>query len=70
MGEKVVWNFELNVVKEYLSKFYSTNFACIREYLANAISAQFKANNNTIKVEIYPNRIAIVIKIILDFSTQ
>lgn len=60
MGEKVVWNFELNVVKEYLSKFYSSSFACIREYVANAIAAQFKANvNDPIKVEIYPNRIVI-----------
>jgi len=60
LGEKVVWNFELNVVKEYLSKFYSSNFACIREYLANAIAAQVKANvNDPIKVEIYPDRIVI-----------
>jgi len=60
LGEKVVWNFELNVVKEYLSKFYSSNFACIREYVANAIAAQFKADvNDPIKVEIYPDRIII-----------
>jgi len=60
LGEKVVWNFELNVVKEYLSKFYRSDFACIREYLANAIAAQFKADvNDPIKVEIYPDRIVI-----------
>ena len=46
LGKKVVWNFELNVVKEYLSKFYRSDFACIREYLANAIAAQFKADVN------------------------
>jgi len=46
LSEKVVWNFELNVVKEYLSKFYSSSFACIREYVANAIAAQFKADVN------------------------
>lgn len=60
MGEKVVWNFELNVIKEYLSRFYSSKFACIREYIANAIAAQFKANvKDPIRVEIHPDRIVI-----------
>ncbi len=58
--EKVSWNFELNVIKEYLSKFYSSDFACIREYVANAIAAQHRAGvKDPVYVEITPERIVV-----------
>lgn len=57
---KFKWGFELNVVKDYLSRFYSTSFACLREYVANAIAAQMRASvYDPIYVEITPNRIVV-----------
>ena len=58
--EKVVWNFELDIIKEYLSRFYCSDFACIREYVANAIAAQHRAGvTDPIYVEISPERIVV-----------
>ena len=60
VAEKVSWNFELNVIKEYLSKFYNSDFACLREYIANAIAAQHRAGvADPIYVEISPERIVV-----------
>ncbi len=62
---EIKWNFELNVIKEYLSRFYRSDFACIREYVANAIAAQHRAGvsypvvNDPVYVEISPERIVI-----------
>ena len=57
---KLTWNFELNVVKEYLSKFYTSDFACLREFVANAIAAQMRCNIKVpVHVEIHPDRIII-----------
>ena len=54
------WGFELNVVKDYLSRFYNSSFACLREYVANAIAAQMRAGvNDPIYVEITPDRIVV-----------
>ncbi len=58
--EKLNWMFELNVVKEYLSRFYGSKSACVREYVANAIAAQHRACvNDPVYVEITPERIVI-----------
>lgn len=57
---RFAWNFELSVVKDYLSRFYSEPFACLREYVANAIAAQMRAGvYDPIYVEITPERIVV-----------
>ncbi|ADC64717.1 ATP-binding region ATPase domain protein [Ferroglobus placidus DSM 10642] len=59
-SERISWNFELNVIKEYLSRFYYSDFACIREYVANAIAAQHAAGvKDAIHVEITPGKIVV-----------
>lgn len=59
-SERISWNFELNVIKEYLSRFYRSEFACLREYVANAIAAQHAAGvDDPVYVEITPERIVV-----------
>ena len=60
MKQQLKWDYEPEVIKEYLSKFYESPFACVREYVANAIAAHHRAGvKDPVVVEITPKKIVI-----------